>query len=311
MLRSPTEQWGDVQAAIGSAFTQIVNATENFFNTTMLELPETRNNPITYDVDPTQTPTLFYEGTMAGPVSVGLLNNGIYGALAASAINALWASDGVFIMRISDSSYDDGKGTKACDAFPEATICANDPGLKGSPWAGGGDLAYIWLRQSMTGGFAVGEGGIAWSTLNEDSMWVWGAYGRGKADGTENANSLETYGLNLVSLTKSALETFQENGFPFNNQNGATINALKKNPADTTLETLLHISLPICNIDAILGGKKLTHGNYKDENPIVRYGACTCAQWEKWPSKVNGEETVYTPDVGGIPPDQCRKESWK
>lgn len=308
---SATEQWGDVQAAIGSAFTQIVNSTEEFFNNIMLTLPETENNPITYDVDPTQTPTLFYEGTMAGPITVGLLNNGIYGALAASAINALWASDGVFIMKISDKSYDDGSGTKACDAYPALTICNNDPGLEGTRYAGNGDTAYIWLRHVMNGAIAIGEG-VAWSFLDEKKMFVWGAYARGTgAEGSENANNLDEYGLNLVDMTISALRTFDENGFPFRNQNGATITSLRDDPTDISLATLLHISLPLCDIDAILDGKKLTKGKY-DENPIVRYGPCTCAQYGKWPRlDDDGEESLYTPDVGGIPEDQCRKESWK
>lgn len=215
--------------------------------------------------------------------------------MAASAVNALWAQDGVFIMKISDATYGKGDGA-ACKAYPIMTVCSDD-----------GKTAYIWMRWKMQGGIAL-DNVVLESYLDPKSWNVWGAYAQGSGGGgAQNANHLEEYKLDLKSLTTSAIKTFDENGFPFTNQNGATIDHLKSEPTDLKLADLLYISLPVCDMDAVLDGKHLKDPNDKTgDNPIVRWGACSCGQYNKWP----GDTDVYKVDTAGYTTGDCQNKGW-
>jgi len=280
-------QWGDVQTAIASAYTQIQKALEAYYKYTLHQLPGSPNGGTTYDADPTELPTIFAEGTFASIPQVGEFPPGIYGGLAASAINALWREDKVFIIKVTDAAYGKGAGA-ACNAFPVMTACVNG-------------VAYIFARWMMDGGTIIKS-----SRLFEHDWNVWGAYKQGSG----NDNHLSDYGLDLSAIAISAQKTQDENGFDFKNQNGATLTQLKNHPTDLKLADIMYFSLPICDIAAVLGPNKHLNANPGDgtgDDPIVAWGACTCAQMKDWPSdKTSG----YPDDPNGYLPSECQKQGW-
>ncbi|KAL8826888.1 MAG: hypothetical protein Q9191_003523 [Dirinaria sp. TL-2023a] len=77
-------------------------------------------------------------GTFASTPEVDVFNPGIYGALAASAINAVWIQDKVVVIKINDSASDKGDGA-ACQAFPNRTAYIDG-------------VAYIFVKWAMDGG---------------------------------------------------------------------------------------------------------------------------------------------------------------
>lgn len=234
---SPLEQWAGVQSAIGSAFTQIQKALESYFDYTLHKLPGPPNGGVTYDADATELPMIFADGTFASTPSVGVFNPGIYGALAASAINALWIQDKVVIIKFDDASLGKGPG-KACQEFTSRSACIDG-------------VAYLFVKWRMDGGSE-----ITWSEFFEHDWNVYGAY----AEGSGNDDHLKDYALNMEVIAKSAEKTQKENGFLFKNQNGATIDQLKSNPTDLKLEDLMFWSIPVCDIPAIIGPDKHLNG---------------------------------------------------
>lgn len=283
---SPLVQWADVQDNIGSAYTQIQMALETYYKYTLNQLPGPPNGGTTYDADPSQLPSIFADGTFASEPQVGVFPDGIYGALAASAINALWRQDKVFIIKITDAAYGKGAGA-ACKAFPVMTACLNG-------------VAYIFARWQMDGGTNLSP-----SHLDDKAWNVWGAYRQGSG----NDNKLDQYKLNLDTIAASAQKTQDENGFDFKNQNGATLTQLTNHPTDLKLEDIMYWSLPICDIAAIIGPNKHLNGP-DDKNvvdPIVFWGACTCVQAKAWPTD---KDTGYPDDPNGFLGDVCRSHGW-
>ncbi|KAK4693215.1 hypothetical protein P7C71_g4138, partial [Lecanoromycetidae sp. Uapishka_2] len=264
---NPLIQWSAIQVVLGETFTDILSAYEWLYNHTLLSLPAAGSTG--YETDPTETPTIFASGLFAQPQTIGVFDPSIYGPLTASAINTLWIEDGVFILKISDTSYGKGAGA-ACQAYPLLTVCING-------------VAYLWLRWKFDGG--------DWDLQDEDepegqyldtTQWaVWGAYN----SGGKNAERLSNFSLDLPTLTDSAVKTFTQYGFPFTGQDAATVAFLESNPTDITTADFLYFSVPVCDMDAILGGKHLgtPYNDGSGTEPIARYGACTCVQAASWP----------------------------
>ena len=286
-------QWGQVQDAIAQAYTQVVESLKWYYSHTLLELPdETQVPEYTYDMDPTQTPQIFANGGLAAAVQLQPFDLGTYGALAASAINALWASDKVFVIKISDSAYGKGKGG-ACKAFdPSFNVCING-------------VAHIVVRWQLYSDTDIAQGTV--TSLYIDKL-NWFVRGITTAGGSGNQDFLSLYKLKLPDIVASILKTFAANGFPFTNQNGATINQLKAHPLDTKQADLMFFSLPVCDIDGVLGpGKHLVPPNdASGDDPIVRWGACTCAMQKNWPSG----NSIYANPASGISPAECKNQGW-
>jgi hypothetical protein len=295
---SPLVQWGQVQSAIGSIYTQISDALAIFYNNTLNSLPPF--DPLSsyqYTKDPAQLPMIFKNGAFASqPKVISLTASGLYSVLAAAAINALWAQDKVFVLKISDAAYGKGAGA-ACKAFPIMTVCQNG-------------VAHIFARWVFTGTIGLDNANPGSNHLDVKSWNVWGAYAQGSSTGENNANNLETYSLDLTSILASVQKTSDLNGgkFPFTNQNGATIKTLVDDTANLTSSNLVYFSLPICDIDAILGPNK--HLNDPDDqskdDPIIRWGACTCLQGPNWP----GSEDLYPDNVNGYGNEGCQANGW-
>lgn len=284
---SPLVQWAGVQSAIGSAYTQIQKALEAYYKFTLDTLPGDPDGGVTYDADPLQLPSIFADGTFAAIPEVGEFPPAIYGALSASAINSLWRQDSVAIIKVNDAAYGKGDGA-ACAAYPEMAACIDG-------------VAYIFIRWKMDGGDEISS-----SRLWPHDWSVYGAYNSGPND---NKNNLEEYGLDLTSIAISAEKTQQQNGFDFKNQNGATIDQLKNNPTDLNLADLMYISLPVCDIPAIIGPDKHLGGpgDETGDDGIVAWGACTCVQMQGWPTD---KDTGYPDDPNGVLDSDCRKNGW-
>ena len=256
----------------------------------MTKLPGDPNGGITYDADPTELPMIFANGAFASEPHVGEFPPGIYGALAASAINALWVEDKVFIIKVTDAAYGKGDGA-ACNAFPKMTACIDG-------------VAYIFARWQMDGGTEITS-----SRLWTKEWNVWGAYAQGSANGMDNADQLSQYELSLTTIAKSAQKTQDEHGFFFQDQNGATLTQLQNNPTDLNLEDLMYFSLPICDIAATIGPNKHLNGpgDETGDDPIVAWGACTCVQMPNWPQ---ADSTQYPDDRNGYVASDCRGQGW-
>ena len=229
-------------------------------------------------------PSILFDGTFAEDVEVSVFNNGVYGSLAASGINALWANDGVFILKISDTAYGKGDG-EACKAYFNQTVCLDG-------------VAHIWLRWKF------GDANeLQYATLDPSSWDVRGAYFT--AGGNENR--LSNYSLDLTMLTVSAVKTFDKYGFPFQNQDQATIDFLKTNPTDLKVADLLYFSIPVCDIDSVLMGKHLNDGEGTEYvNGIQAWGACTCVQQPSWPIT----NATYADSGGAYVSGDCSGMGW-
>lgn len=143
------------------------------------------------------------------------------------------------------------------------------------------------------------------SRLFQHDWNVWGAYKQGSG----NDNHLPDYGLDLGAIATSAQKTQDENGFDFKNQNGATLTQLKNHPTDLKLADIMYFSLPVCDIAAVIGPNKHLNGpgDQSGDDPIVAWGACTCAQMKDWPAdKTSG----YPDDPNGYSPSECAKQGW-
>lgn len=259
----------------------MTDAQETLFDSTLLSLPAA--GATGYGTDPLQAPTILASGIFAQSISVGVFEAGTYGALAASAINSLWVEDGVFILQISDTAYGQGAGA-ACAAYPDRTSCING-------------VAYIWLRWSYHPAVADKGGGYA-ARLDTDTWNVWGAYG----EGSGNANHLVDFGLDLPTLTNSAIKTWGlANGFPFLDQDSATISQIQDNPSDLNQADLIFFTVPICNIDYIIGPDKHL-------SDLATYGGCTCSM-QSYPNSLNetwrNDLPTYAAFPGGYVGDGC------
>ena len=253
----------------------------------MKQLPGPPNGGITYDADPSELPMIFADGTFASMPQVGELPPGVYGALTASAVNALWAQDKVFIIKVTDAAYGKGDGA-ACKAFPVMTACLDG-------------VAYIFARWQMDGG----------TEITSSRLWtrkwnVCGAYAQGSIKRKKNADQLSQYGLDLSAIATSAQKTQDQYGFMFKNQNGATLTHLQNNPTDLKLADLMFFSLPICDIAAIIGPDKHLRGpgDKTGDDTIVAWGACTCVLMKDWPTD------QYPDDLNGFPADACQQQGW-
>ena len=239
------------------------------------------------------------DGYFAQNVEVGTINKDVYGALAASAINALWIQDGVFIIKITDAAY--GKGTgKACKIFPDLTACIDG-------------VAYIFVRSQVYTGEPV-------TNLRERYNWqkwfVFGASSQGSGgDGTPNTPHLADYGLDTTVIAKASEKTQRAHGFLYDNQNGDTIDHLIQAPTDLAKENLMFFNLPICDIDAIIGsGKHLgppydSVGEEAPDDPIAHWGYCTCQQVHGWPAD-KGYVVDASDGVVNYTPEECRELGW-
>jgi len=192
----------------------------------------------------------------------------------------------VFIMILSDEAWGKGAG-QACKALEGMTTCIDG-------------VAHILMRwkTSMTKAAVTPNSGANPQEIDPGQWSVRGAY----KNGDKNDNHLADYKLNIVDIIQSAEKTFAENGYPFTNQNGATIDHLTTKPLELAQKDLLFFSLPVCDLGAIMGkGKHLNHDVGGDnKSPIEVYGACTCIQGKNWPIK------SYPLDSGLIP-ETCRK----
>ena len=262
---------------------------EAYYDYTLTKLPGPPDGGITYDADPSELPQIFKDGTFASIPEVGEFPPGIYGALTASAVNALWRQDKDFIIKLTDAAYGKGDGA-ACKAFPIMTACLDG-------------VAYIFARWQMDGGTEITS-----SRLWTKEWNVWGAYAQGSANGKQNADQLTQYGLSLSAIATSAQKTQDENGFDFKNQNGATLTQLQNNPTDLNLADLMYFSLPICDIAAIIGPDKHLNGpgDETGDDPVVAWGACTCVQMKGWPTGDDG----YPDDPNGYVASDCQKQGW-
>lgn len=211
-----------------------------------------------------------------------LTQTAVYSVFAASGINTLWAQDLVFIIKISDATYGKGPGA-ACQAFPAMTVCRDG-------------VAYIFARWQVTGASAT-EWDITESHLDERNWNVWGAYAQGSADGTDNKDQLAQYNWDLDSILTSVQKTLAINDtYPFTNQNGAAIDTLKGNVGNFgDKSTLAFWSLPLCDIDSILGsGRHLNPAEDESgDDPIIRWGSCTCVQQAKWRADLYSDDSGY------------------
>ncbi|KAG8532949.1 uncharacterized protein KY384_002827 [Bacidia gigantensis] len=297
----PIKQWGEVQSAVGQAFTQISDALDTYFKDTFHTLPSAHNSGQqgrSYVDDPSLIVSQLSHGVFATNVEVGTINPGVYGALAASAINALWAQDQVFVIKITDKAYGKGAGA-ACKAFPDQTACING-------------VAYIFARFQVT--VVNGDQPDDYSRFERRSWFVFGIGPTGTAgDGTKNANHLKDYGLELPDIALAVEKTWDEHGFPFTDQNGATIQHLTTYPTDVAAKDIMFFNLPVCDFDFTMGaGKHLADATERDVDdtvidPIVFWGLCTCYQQHGWPDSytIPGTEPQLPRD-----PEDCRNSGW-
>lgn len=229
---------------------------------------------------------------------MGSENPGIRGALAASAINALWAADKIFIMILTDKIYGKGPGG-ACGAyFAKQGVCLD----------GVLHLVLRWrwsqTKAAVTPGYFANP-----SELDSDQWAAWGAYPVGTGTkGAKNDDHLAEFDLSLEIVVKSAVKTQKEHGFLFKNQNGETIKQLTANPTDLKPQDLMFFSIPVCDLPAIMGpGKAFSWDTIGDgttgENPILKWGGCTCIIADGWPIK----DWDLT---GGLPASQCKNKGW-
>ena len=111
-------------------------------------------------------------------------------------------------------------------------------------------------------------------------------------------------------IAKAVEKTWIEKGYPFKDQNAATIQHLKDNPTDLKQEDIMFFNLPICDMNVILGNKHLNEPAYQPitdyTDRIAFWGLCTCQQQNGWP-----DDYKYK-DVYGLhwPEEECRKEGW-
>ena len=237
-------------------------------------------------------------------------------SLVAAAINSLWSSDGVFIMKLTDKALGKGAG-QACKHFPtEMTICRDG-------------IAYIWMRWAFEGGVSAGDGGGNFAVLSPQHFYAWGAYSYGTAmtnttgkTKTKNEEALSKYDLTLDDLTTSTLNLDAAGKkFPYKNQNGDILTNLLSNTQDSfsNKQKLMAFSIPICDLDFVLGqggkdGKgyhlKDRPGGYKgiEKSGITEYGACTCLMDPDWPKDLEGG--VYDPPEKGYGDWVCKEEGW-
>lgn len=285
-------QWSEVQAALGGVYTQLTVALETYYDYTLEQLPASN-----YETNATDLPSIFKDGEFASQSVVTnvpvLTESGIYSTFASSGINALWAQDLVFIIKISDSSYGKGAGA-ACKAFPTMTVCVDG-------------VAFIFARWSWTTMSPIDETSDINNYLDARSWQVWGAYAEGSAGGTPNVDQLTQYNLDLPTILTSVHKVLAINAtYPFLNQNGATIAQLDDHTTDLTEANLAFFSLPQCDIDSILGPSRHLNGpgDETGDDPIVRWGACTCVQQSTWPA------SFYPDNNSGYVLSDCQSMGW-
>ncbi|KAG8527283.1 uncharacterized protein KY384_008027 [Bacidia gigantensis] len=286
----PLKQWGEVQTAVGQIFTQASDGIGKFYDASLDHWPDYPDTGHRIDEDPSQLPMILAGGSFAAlpQIPPTITNTGIQNALAASAINALWAADHVFIMKLTDQAYGRGDGA-ACNGRPVMTVCKDG-------------AAYIFARWVTTS-----SGARVTRVINpfDTASWnVWGAYKQGTGpDGSTNDNMLSKYGLDLSKILDSVLKTaaLAKGQYPFDNQNGALLDYLQSNPSDVSPAALSFWNLPVCDMEAAIGpGLHLpTQGFFLDV--ISNWGPCTCMQDSNWPK-----------DLYSLPPlstttTQCRK----
>ena len=218
-----------------------------------------------------------------------ITNTGIQNALASSAINALWAADHVFVLKLTDKAYGRGTGA-ACNGRPNMRVCKEG-------------VAYYFLRWVTTSSGDYRATRFI-NPLNVKNWNVWGAYKEGTGpDGSANDNLLGKHGLDLSKILDSVLKTaaIAKGKYPFDNQNGALLDYLQSNPTDISPAALQFWNLPVCDMEAVIGsGYHLPkEGYFLDVIPNL--GPCTCMQDPNWPK-----------DLYNVPPlststDLCRK----
>ena len=210
---SPIKQWGEVQAAVGAAYKQIVNAVDMYFKNTFHTLPAAHDSGQpggNYIDNPSSLVQQLKNGAFAQDVTVGENNKAVDGALAASAITALWIMDKVLIIKITDRAYGQGPG-KACKAFPEHSM------------------------------FEVKD------------WFVFGIGPTGKGgDGTQNGEHLADFGLDKRIIALASEKTQKQQGFHYDNQNGATIELLTTNPTKLKSEDMCVEFIPLFSFFLVL-----------------------------------------------------------
>ena len=300
-MNSPLKQWGEVQDAIGKAYTQIADALDKYFDSTFHHWPDDTSTLLT---DPKLIPSQIKGGRFAGDVKVGVINKDVYGALGASAINALWVMDKVMIIKISSAAYGHGD---PCTVYPKYTSCLDG-------------VAYIFVRFQTFNGNIDAEGGLGsdyYARFNVKNWFVFGAsdYGSG-GDGSANKNNLDKYALNLDVIAKASEKTQKDHGYLYDNQNGQTIQNLEEDPLNLAKERLMFFNIPICDIDSIIGpGKHLADkaddfsAQYPDD-PISYWGLCTCLQAQGWP-KDKGYDVPQNDRTLFYTDKECRDKGWK
>ena len=242
----------------------------------------------------TELPHVLSSGAFAQIPQVTVFPPGIFGALATTAINALWVEDGVFMVKMSDSAYGRGPGS-ACGEYQDQGICVNG-------------VAWILLRWHISTSsmkpvaphpgphpsrIRRDPGDMFLAYINSDDAPAWGIGPHGApVNGAANANHLTEFKLSLDDVMHSIDKTYSGHGFPFTNQNGATLDELTDNPTDFEPSDLTFFSLPVCDIDAVFAKIGALHFNQVDpytdfpgpDDFLLRWVVCTCQLSDKWPT---------------------------
>ena len=288
-------------------YKKALDGLDAYFKSTFHTLPPAGNSGIpgrSYVDDPSLLVQLLKNGAFSGNVEVGSINHDVEAVMAAFAINSLWIQDKVLIIKISDGAYGKGAGA-ACKAFPEQTVCIDG-------------IAHIFVRmQTFEGAFPRGYDEGIHTTFNANSWFVFGMTTIGEgAGGVKNANHLSEYYLDTKKIANSADKTQADYGFLYKNQTTATIKALTSGTQELKVENLMFWSIPVCDIDAIIGPEKalnkIVHSkkyplHFPSKDPIAFWGLCTCLQAKGWPDEYVLKDSSMVP----WKPEECRKRGWK
>ena len=269
---------------MGKVFDKLATAIEELYRYTLGPFPKGKD----YSEDPRNLPFTLHSGYFAQPKKVDVIDPQVKGVVSAAGINALWLQDKVFIIKLTDNAYGQGKG-EACKAYAKMTVCIDGVAHIVARWA--------WLDPL--------EGTGTINNWLSDSHWfAWGAYGEGSADGTDNANHLPEYGLNLEDIVKSSVKTQDKFGYLYKQGLSETADVLKSQTSELEESELYFWNIPVCDIESIIGKNKHLGDpfGYPTENRIPMWSGCTCLLDKKWPKDVykEGGDGIFTAYL-----DQC------
>ncbi|KAG8530581.1 uncharacterized protein KY384_005084 [Bacidia gigantensis] len=314
----PTKLWGDVQTAVGDAYDAVRDVLRTWYKATVYSpLPAypPPDGQERYDKNTTLLPQILLDGNFAFiPALNDDTDTALKASLAAVVVNTLWIQDRVIIIKISQNAYGDPNKYKVCSDLPTDIIYCD----KSNPsnW-----VAHLLVRWQMDGGDEISHSRFSTANWN-----VWGAYAIGEATKTQgsknvktkNKNWLTEYGLDKDLLIKVSVKTHETYGFLYQDQNGALLRQIQKDPTKLSQEDIIFANLPVCDIDATIGpGMHLNNAYDKSgDSPIVFWGACTCVQGKDkngtpWPTGTDDEGNDLYPDSpNGWLASECREKGW-